>query len=267
MIVGVSGLSAQNMYRLLNTEEGYERQLDLYKNDPQVDRAIERFTTKVYEFTTVDELLEDYEARHFLAQAYNIEGDVVDSVAFIKRILTDDLSAEDALVYRMNDQRFIKMASDLRLDQGLLDLRNPVYLAQIQNQYYEVGLEQAMGDQNLAVREAMYFKRTAGEITNAYQILADNALRAVVFGELQIPPEVAYQDVDKQAALITERLNLEDFQDPDYVDDFVMRYLLRQDAASFDATSGMASLVQPLVFDDSGVLSNPIYSLDVNLIV
>ena len=267
MVAGLGALPAPTFFRLMSTEETYDRQLALYQSKPTVERALDRFTEKVYEVETVDELIEDFETRQFLTQAFGIEGDLANSVGFLKRILTDDLGAEDALVYRMNDQRFLKMASDLRLDQGLETIRDPVSLAFIRAQYETVGLEQEVGQENLGVREAMYFRRSVGEIDNAFQILADNVLRTVVFGTLQIPDEVAFQDIDKQAAIIEARLDLEDLKDEEFVDNFLNRYLLQQEPTGTDATAGVASLIQPLFFDDTGVAAPVIYSLDVNLLI
>ncbi|MCB9959499.1 MAG: DUF1217 domain-containing protein [Rhodospirillaceae bacterium] len=267
MLYGLGGLSAQNLYLLVNTDDVYQRQLNIYKRQPVVERALDKFTEKVYSVETVDELLNDYESRQFLTQAYNIEGDLANSVAFLKRILTDDLSGEDSLAYRMNDQRFLKMATDLRLDRGLETIRDPVYLAKIRTQYQEIGLEREMGDQNLAVREAMYFKRSIGEVENAYQILADNALRAVVFGVLEIPAEVAYQDIDKQAKIITDRIDLADLKDPDFVENWVNRYLLAEDMENPLQTTGIAATIQPLYFNESGKYEPTIYTLDVNLLI
>ena len=267
MLAGLSSLSAMNFYGLMQTEEGYNRQREIFETQPTVERAKDRFLEKALNARSVEEFVDDFEVRQYLTQAYGLEGDLAASPAFIKQVLTEDLGKEDALVYRLNDQRFLKMASDLRLDQGLENIQDPLTIAFVNDKYETVGLEQAVGNENLAVREALYFKRTIGEVETPFQILADNPLRAVVFGVLGIPAEVAYQGVDKQAEAITDRIDIEDFQDPEYVENFISRYLITADSQT-DQTGGMASLIQPLSLNGSGSLSDPvIYSLDVNLLV
>ena len=48
-----------------------------------------------------------------------------------------------------------------------------------------------IGDQNAAVREVLYFERSAGEAESLYQVLSDNALRTVVMGAYGLPEEMA----------------------------------------------------------------------------
>src|SRR5262249_17349605 len=67
-------------------------------------------------------------------------------------------------------------------------------------------------------------------IKNPYQILADKALTQVVQTALGLSPTVSSADIDKQASMLTELLNLSDFQDPTKVNRFAQRFAAMWDA-------------------------------------
>ncbi len=75
-------------------------------------------------------------------------------------------------------------------------------------------LEQEAGEDNSGVRLALYFERMATQITSAYGLLADDALAQVTRTLLQMPDEVAAADIDKQAAMISDAIDIADFKDP-----------------------------------------------------
>jgi hypothetical protein len=85
-------------------------------------------------------------------------------------------------------------------------------------------LEEDAGEDNTGVRLALYFQRTAPEVTSVYSILADTALYDVVRTALGIPAEIAASDIDKQADMLKSRLDLDDFKDPVKLNEFMQRF-------------------------------------------
>lgn len=111
-------------------------------------------------------------------------------------------------------------------------------------------LEEDAGVQNEGVRLALYFERKAPTITNAYQILADPALSAVVRTVLGLPDSIAQLDVDKQAKLIEARIDFEDFQDAEKLGKFMARFttMWEMNNPSSPVQSSIVSLFQPVEF-------------------
>ena len=60
---------------------------------------------------TVDEFLDDWQLRQFLPAVVRAGGTARTAGRWSSGSLTDDLDSEDALVWRMNDPRFVRMAS------------------------------------------------------------------------------------------------------------------------------------------------------------
>jgi hypothetical protein len=58
----------------------------------------------------------------------------------------------------------------------------------------------------------------------AFEILGDRAIGSVVRTILGLPDEIAQLDIDKQAALIKSRIDIEDFKDPEKLQDLLTRF-------------------------------------------
>ncbi|MBB3808016.1 DUF1217 domain-containing protein [Pseudochelatococcus contaminans] len=119
--------------------------------------------------------------------------------------------------------------------------------------YIRQTLELDIGNEDNNVRLALNFQRRAADIKSPYDILADEALAAVIRTAYGIPAETATADVDAQARLITSQLDIEDFQDPAKVEKLIRRFLLLADVEA-GANSPLLSLFQETGAVDIGEL-------------
>ena len=84
------------------------------------------------------------------------------------------------------------------------------------DKYMRQTLEEDAGKTNEGVRLALYFQRKAPTITSWYDVLADTALRQRrAAPRSALPDSFATADIDKQAQLFEQKLDLADFSDPD----------------------------------------------------
>lgn len=262
MNVNGVGMPAQLLYQ--TTTQNWDRQFETYKEQPTVQRSVDYFLEAVAEAETPEDLIDDYRVRTVILQAYNIDESLHNSTALLKQVLTEPLESDDALVHRMQDPRFLKMATDLRFDDGLDVIKSEEGQAILIHNYYTMGIEMDVGEQNLAVRESLYFRRSASDVETPYQILSDNALREVVFGAFNIPKEVSYQDVDKQAALIEDHVDVDRLGDEEYREEIIQRYLMNKEIETQSASSaGVLALFQPVQGYAGGA---PSYQIGVNLL-
>jgi hypothetical protein len=122
-------------------------------------------------------------------------------------------------------------------------------------------MEEKAGDQNEGLRLALYFTRKASSITTAYQILADKALTQVVQTAMGWSSTISSSDIDAQAKMITNKIDLSDFQDPAKVTKFVQRF-----AAMWDATQAQSdSSTNPALVLIAGASSTSV-SLDTDML-
>jgi hypothetical protein len=85
--------------------------------------------------------------------------------------------------------------------------------------------EKAMGDASPGLREALYFRRMAGEVTSVAQLMSDRALLEVARGALGIPASFASLEFEQQRDLLTRRLDVAKLQDPKEVARMAARYV------------------------------------------
>jgi len=242
--IGGAGMSAQMFYR--TTQATFDRQFDAFAKQPMQARAVEYFRTEAPKKLSVDDFLGDFRLQRFLLQAFGLE-EMGNSRALVEKILTENLDDETSLVWRMNDQRFVRMATTLRFDQGLGKLQFPQVIDELVDRYLTQGFEAQVGEQRPEVRQAMYFERRAPEISNMFQILGDRALRDVATTIAGLPPQAAQLDIDKQADLLKKHIDISKLKDPAYVGQLMQRYLARVDMASgpSGAAAGVLQLFQP----------------------
>lgn len=92
-----------------------------------------------------------------------------------------------------------------------------------------MNFEEDEGEQNEGVRMALNFQRTAGDITSAFDILGSPALYQVVRTVLGMSDSMVGTDIDRQAAVINEKFDIEKFQDPEEVDKFIKKFVVLYD--------------------------------------
>ena len=101
--------------------------------------------------------------------------------------------------------------------------RTPAQLPSI-DKFLRQTLEENAGKDNEGVRLALYFERKAEGLTNFYEILADPALAKVVRTALSLPESFASADIDRQVKFFEEKLDIEDFTDPEKLGKFLTRF-------------------------------------------
>lgn len=229
LIPGLFGLDAATAWRTLSKDPG--KYLDRFANDKRVKAEIDYFNKKAPTLKSVDDLFKDRRLLQFVLDSYGL-GEEINNVGRIKKVLTENPTADNALSRRLADPRFGAMARDLRLDLNLnsftLSIRRETRVENYIRNEFEVNL----GEQNAALRQAAYFARSASGIADVYSILGDRILRDVVTTTFSIPPQLAVQPVESQAAAISRRIDVSKFKET--VQGAVTQNQLTRAKADFD---------------------------------
>lgn len=198
--------------------------LERVAQKPDVARETEYYLSKIADVKSIDDFMSDTRLYDYALKAHGLE-DMAYAKAFIRKVLTEGIDDESAFANKLADSRYADLAKSLnfkaydtaatsfdRAQEGVVD------------KYMRQTLEEDAGADNTGVRLALYFERTASTITSAMDILADDALATVVRTALQLPNEVAFTDLDKQAAYLERVLDIKDFQDPEKTGKFLERF-------------------------------------------
>lgn len=202
---------------------------------PDVSRDTDYFLSHIGNVKTIDDFLNDYRLYSYAMKAYGLS-DMTYAKAFMRKVLTEGVSDQDAFANKLSDTRYRQFATAFNFaalgDQATSTTAATTGTA---TQYVTQTLEENAGNQNEGLRLALYFTRKASTITNAYQILADKALTQVVQTAMGWSSTISSSDIDAQAKMITDKIDLADFQDPTKVTKFVQRF-----AAMWDATQAQS---------------------------
>ncbi|MGY4630055.1 DUF1217 domain-containing protein [Bradyrhizobium sp. USDA 4486] len=202
---------------------------------PDVSRDTDYFLSHIGNVKTIDDFLNDYRLYSYAMKAYGLS-DMTYAKAFMRKVLTEGVSDQDAFANKLSDTRYRQFATAFNFAAlGEQATSTTAATTGTATQYVTQTLEENAGNQNEALRLALYFTRKASTITNAYQILADKALTQVVQTAMGWSSTISSSDIDAQAKMITDKIDLTDFQDPTKVTKFVQRF-----AAMWDATQAQS---------------------------
>jgi hypothetical protein len=200
------------------------KSLERIAGKPEVTRESAYYLANIRKVKSVDDFLKDDRLYRFAMTAFGMK-DMIYAKAFIRKVLTEGIDKGDSFALQLADSRFREFAEAFnfqryegtttafdRTQQGTVD------------RYVRLTLEEDAGVENEGVRLALYFERKASGIRSAFSILADPALLKVAQVALGISAAVGASDIDKQAKLLNDKLNIEDLKDPAKLKKFLERF-------------------------------------------
>lgn len=212
-------------------------------------KKAETYQEKIQSIDTVSELLADREVLDVVIGAFGFDPEEVTD-DFLKQAFRSDLSDPKSFVNQQTDNRWAELVASFNFDAegnltretiGTIQQRGETM--ETVNKYLRQTLEEAEGESNEAVRLALYFQRAAPNVTDAYGLIADDALMAVFRTTFGYSDEFSNMDVDQQARIINDNLDLADLQDPDKLERFLQRYTAMYDTENSVATSSAATIL------------------------
>ncbi len=129
-------------------------------------------------------------------------------------------------------------------DKGLAILRNPKVLNTVASAYAEISWRKSLDATTPGLSDALAFREQAASVKKADDILGNPILRRVVTTTLGIPLEIAYQTLNAQENAITNKLDIKQLKDKNFVETFAKRYLV---AAANGAGQAASSTGRPAV--------------------
>jgi len=200
------------------------------------------YGTTIGTVKTVDDFLKDKKLVNYVLDAYGLQKKNL-SDDDLRKILTSDPLDPNSYINKPENSDYRQMALAFNFDSDGNRLPTPTQQVQTRGQivattdlYARQTLEEEAGDQDEGARLALYFQRLAPTITSAYTILGDKALLQVAQTALGLPTAMSNADIDVQAKMITDKLNLSDLQDPDKLNKFLARFSALYDVNNSDVT-------------------------------
>lgn len=209
-------------YRLISQDIG--QSLERVAKQPEVARETEYYLSNIGSIKSVDDFMADSRIYNYALKAHGLD-DMAYAKAFIRKILTEGTTDENAFANKLIDKRYIDFAKTFNFaDHGEAATAFTAAQSGVVALYNRQTLETDAGNENTGVRLALYFERQAPKLKTAMDILADEALSQVIMTAFRWPSEIAASDIDKQAALIDKTLKVTDLQDPEKLGKFLERF-------------------------------------------
>lgn len=218
-----------------------------------VKRESEYYLSHITKVTSADELMKDDRLFNFAMTAFGLK-DMIYGKAFMKKVLKEGIDGTKAFAVQLSDPRFREFAETFnfarygkaataftRAQQGTVD------------KFLRITLEDEAGKTDEGVRLALYFKRKAPGITSVYGLMGDAALYKVVQAALGLPSAASNLDVDKQAAFIKSKIDIDKIKDGTGIDAFLSKFTARWQMAN-----GTPATSVPHV----GLAQDPITTID-----
>jgi len=184
---------------------------------------------------SVSELLKDRKMVDILLVSRGLDPAKV-TTDYLRKIFSSDLTNARSFANTESDPRFAEIAASFNFDKqgnvarlAKIGPQKRDQLLETQNNYLQQYIETQQGAANPGVRLALYFERKAGDITSAYDILADKALAEVFRTTYGLPDSVGSMAVDQQAKVVEKYLNLKDLTDPAKLEKLLNRFSVMYD--------------------------------------
>ena len=241
-MISISGMSGILALQLVNATE--DKVLDLTAKEGQHARGIAHFRETIGSVETVDDLLADHELYSFVMKAYDLE-DQIFGKAMIRKLLESEIDDDEALINKMTDKRFDSLYEGLGFTDG--GTRNANVLSSdwqdgLVDLYVRRQMLNDYGDENAIVGTVLEMREAIGGVKSAYDILGDTKLIDFFQTVLGLPSEISALDVDRQSAILEEKLDIENLGDPEYIRSLEIRYVSLKEAESGAAVDNNAAV-------------------------
>lgn len=233
-------------------ERTLETQQETFSNSAQVTRAADHFRDKIETVWTADDLIEDRRLLEVALGAFGLSEDI-DNTFFIKKVLSDGTTSDDALSNKLADKRYRAFSEAFGFGEGTTPKTLFSGFADtILSQYERKSFEAAVGEQDNDLRLAMNVSQSLTEISDQAQatdsqwfaLMGDPPMRQVMEKALGLPTSFAQIDIDQQLSTFKDRAlstfgsdRVADLMEPTQQEKLIRLFLIRSEAESLSSVT------------------------------
>lgn len=193
------------------------------ESDPEAEYYLAHITS----MKSVDDFLSDERVYGFAITAFGL-AEMRDARAFLHRILTAGANGTRAFALELADQRLRDFADVFDFARfGTQTTQREAARQGVVERHRNMMLEARAGQHDEGARLALSFQRKIGSVRGIYGVLGDADLLTVVRVALGLPQSFSEQETERQAALISNQIDLAEFAEPDRLSAFLQRFSAR----------------------------------------
>lgn len=244
-VIPIGGLGG---WRFL--QQTYDNQFKAFTQSAELQRGSDYFRENIGNVETAEDLVGDRRLLTVALGAFGLQDDI-NSQFFIRKILEEGTVNDDALANRFSDPRYKEMSQAFGFGPGeFLKVGEPVFAEAIIDRYEAIEFEVAAGEQNEAMRFALYAEREMGvlaqdDISNDakwFTLMSEPPLRNLFEKALNLPSAFGQIDIEQQLGVFKDKAqkefgssDLSIFSDPEMVQDLITKYVVRDQISQFNS--------------------------------
>lgn len=214
------------------------------------------FAEHIGDVRTADDLLADRRLLTVALGAFGLQDDV-NNTYFIRRVLEDGVTDEEALANKLADKTYRKLSEAFGFGEGVAARTTLSGFAdEIISAYQEMQFELDVGEQDEDFRLALNAKRELEEIAGNgtsndakwFSIMGSTPLRTVFETALGFPDSFSSLDIDEQLDRFKEKAertfgtsDVSQFLGEEKLDDLIQTFLLRSELAAMSESMSSAN--------------------------
>jgi hypothetical protein len=230
-------------------------QQEAFANTPALARDTDHFRARIGDIDSAEALVQNRRLLKVALGAFGLQDDLANRF-FIRRILEDGTTRDDALANRLADKRYAEFSRAFGFgDQDAPATLRPGFAEEIIARFERQSFEIAVGAQDETMRLALYAQRELAAVaasegsarTKWYRVMGTPPLRQVVEIALGLPESFGQQDLDRQLEVFRDRTNrllgfgdVQGFSDPVARESLVRRFLFQTEVQQTTSTAPAA---------------------------
>ncbi len=228
-------------YRMITRD--IDRSLAATAAQQSVATATEYYQAHIGEVKSIDDFMKDTRLYNYAMKAFGLE-DMAYAKAFMRKVLSEGVADSKAFANKLSDDRFVQLATTFNFSElGEATTTTTAVQQTVVDRYTRQTLETDAGQDNEAVRLALYFQREAPNVTSVYGLLADTALWTVVQTTFGFPDTMSNADIELQAKAVSQQIDIADLSDPDKLERLINRFAAAWDAQNVTYLESMRDML------------------------
>lgn len=227
----------------------YDNQFKAFTQSVQLQRNTDYFRENIGSIETAEQLVGDRRLLTVALGAFGLQDDI-NSQFFIRKILEEGSTNDDALANRFSDPRYREMSQAFGFGPGeFLKVGEATFANVIIDRFEQLEFEVAAGQQNEAMRFALYAEREMGVLAQEnmsndakwFTLMGEPPLRKLFEKALNLPASFGQIDIDQQLSVFKDRAtkefgtdDLSIFSDPEQVQDLITKFIVRDQISQFN---------------------------------
>ena len=228
-----------------------DSQKEAYAESAEVAREVDYFKENISKVQSAEDLVADRTLLKVALEAFGL-GEDINNKFFIRKVLEDGTSADDALANKLSDKRYLEFSKAFGFGEtSPPNTTQSDFGSKITSSFTERQFEVAIGDQNEDFRLALGIERDLTEIANKdlsedtlwFTVMGNPPLRQVFETAFNLPDSFGTIDLDKQLETFKDKAQstfgdsgIKQFASAEKQEDLTRLFLLRKDVQALNVS-------------------------------